>query len=75
LSGKSDRGYQFWKADPLAIPLSTIKILEQKLEYIHNNPVVEKWSLAGFPEEYRWSSARFYLEGKDEFGFLTHYKK
>jgi len=31
LSGKSDRQYQFWKPDPLAIPLSTIKILEQNL--------------------------------------------
>ncbi|MBX3255351.1 MAG: hypothetical protein KF862_14515 [Chitinophagaceae bacterium] len=74
-SEKSDRNYQFWKGDPLAIPLSTIKILEQKLEYIHNNPVVEKWYLARLPEEYRWSSANFYLNGVDEFGFLTHYKE
>ena len=42
LSDKNDRQYQFWKRDPLAIPLSTIKILEQKLEYTHNNPVAEK---------------------------------
>jgi len=75
LSIKRDRKYQFWKRDPLAIPLSTIKILEQKLEYIHNNPVAEKWALCKLPEEYRWSSARFYLTGIDEFGFLTHYRE
>ena len=39
LSGKNDRQYQFWKSDPLAILLSTIKMLEQILEYIHNNAV------------------------------------
>jgi hypothetical protein len=25
------------------------------------------------PEDYRWSSASFYLTGIDEFGILTHY--
>ncbi|MBN8860226.1 MAG: transposase [Sphingobacteriales bacterium] len=74
-SNKSDRQYQFWKRDQLAIPLSTIKTLEQKLEYIHNNPVVEKWALCDQPEDYRRSSARCYLKGIDEFGFLTHYKE
>jgi hypothetical protein len=49
--------------------------LEQKLEYIHNNPVAEKWAMCKLPEDYRWSSARFYLKGVDEFGFLTHYKE
>lgn len=71
-SDKYDRRYQFWKRDPLAISLSSIEILEQKLDYIHNNPVIEKWSLAKTPEEYRWSSARFYLQNIDEFHFLTH---
>jgi len=75
LSVKNDRNYQFWKRDPLAIPLSTISILEQKLEYIHNNPVVEKWGLCKLPEDYRWSSARFYIHGIDESCLLTHYKE
>lgn len=74
LSDKNDRTYQFWKRDPLAVPLSTIQIMEQKLEYIHNNPVAEKWALCRLPEEYRWSSAGFYLDDMDEFNFLTHYK-
>lgn len=45
-SGKGDRQYQFWKRDPLAIPVSSESILIQKLEYIHQNPVREKWALS-----------------------------
>ena len=73
ISNKKDRKYQFWKRDPLAISITSKKALLQKLDYIHNNPVQEKWKLADLPENYRWSSAAFYLTGKDEFGFLTHY--
>lgn len=71
---KSDRFYQFWKRDPLAIPLSSEDNLVQKLEYIHCNPIKDKWNLCQLPEGYRWSSARFYVDGYDEFGLLTHYK-
>ncbi len=74
-SDKNDRAYQFWKRDPLAVPISSEKIFINKLEYIHNNPVKEKWKLCLYPEDYRWSSARFYLEGTDEFNMLTHYKE
>ncbi|HAD34051.1 MAG TPA: hypothetical protein DCF44_06070 [Chitinophagaceae bacterium] len=73
VSNKRDRNYQFWKRDPLAIPLSTISIFEQKLAYIHNNPIQEKWQLSNLPEEYRWSSALFYKTGYDEFNFLTNF--
>ena len=73
-SDKNDRQYQFWKRDPLAIPISSEQILLSKLDYIHNNPVKEKWNLCKLQEEYRWSSAAFYLNGHDEFNMLTHYK-
>ncbi|HRH58855.1 MAG TPA: transposase [Chitinophagales bacterium] len=72
-SNKADRLFQFWKRDPLAVPMSTEEIFIQKLDYIHQNPVNEKWKLASLPEDYRWSSARFYQNGIDEFGILTHY--
>ncbi len=75
VSGKTDRNYQFWKRDPLAIPVSSEEIFLQKLEYIHNNPVQEKWSLCQYPEQYRWSSSRFYSDGTDEFGILTHFRE
>ena len=73
-STKIDRNHQFWKRDALAIPITSEAIFEQKLEYIHNNPVREKWQLCQYPNEYRWSSAKFYFDGKDEFNFLNHYK-
>jgi hypothetical protein len=72
-SDKQDRSYQFWKRDPLAIIISSEKVLESKLDYIHNNPVRAHRSQCKYPEDYRWSSAGFYYHGKDEFGILTHY--
>lgn len=74
-STKIDRKFQFWKRDPLAIALSNDDILIQKLSYIHHNPIKEKWNLAMFPEEYRFSSASFYRNGVDEFNFLTHFRR
>jgi len=44
----------------------------QKLDYIHYNPV--KAGLCPLPEEYYYSSAKFYEYGIDDFGMLTHYK-
>lgn len=73
-SAKQDRQFQFWKRDPLAICISTEKTFISKLEYIHNNPVAEKWGLCKYAEDYKWSSAGFYLTGKGEFNILTHYK-
>ena len=74
-SDKSDRKFQFWKRDPLAIPLSNENILIDKLDYTHNNPIKDKWKLAISPEAYKFSSADFYASGKDEFNFLTHFRR
>ena len=71
-SGKGDRAYQSWKRDPLSIPVSHLKIFISKLAYTHNNPVKAK--LCTYTEEYKWSSARFYWEGIDDFKMLTHYR-
>ena len=46
-------------------------VFEQKLNYIHYNPV--KAGLCINPEDYRYSSAAFYYDGTDRFGMLTHY--
>lgn len=48
--------------------------LEEKLEYIHQNPLQEHWLLATMPEDYYWSSASFYIRNENHFKFLTHYK-
>jgi REP element-mobilizing transposase RayT len=50
------------------------KMLEQKLEYIHHNPVKGKWSLAVDFVDYPHSSAAFYEQGANSSAPLVHYK-
>ena len=68
-----ERSHRIWQRDPLAVLMDSQKKVEQKITYMHNNPLHERWNLADRPENYRWSSARFYETGVDEFGILTHY--
>jgi hypothetical protein len=68
-----DRKYQFWERNSLSIDLWTPDVFMQKFDYIHNNPLQDKWQLANLPEDYRYSSAKFYETGIDEFGILTHF--
>lgn len=70
-----DRSHRFWQRDPLAVQVNSKRIIEQKLDYIHLNPLQEKWNLVKHPEDYKWSSAGFYETGIDNFGFLTHYRE
>jgi REP element-mobilizing transposase RayT len=42
----------------------SLEFLQQKMDYIHDNPCQPQWKLAVAPEDYAWSSARFYLAGK-----------
>jgi hypothetical protein len=67
---KYDRTYQIWKREPLSIELFTEKAFMQKLEYIHNNAVAA--GLVSYEEEYKYSSAKFYSSGIDEFNIVTH---
>jgi putative transposase len=69
----SERSHRVWQRDALAVLMDSRRKVEQKLDYLHRNPLHERWNLADRPENYRWSSARFYETGEDEFGFLTHY--
>ena len=68
-----ERNHRFWQRDALAVLMDSREKVEQKIDYIHRNPLGSKWSLAQFPEHYRWSSANFYATGFDEFNLLTHY--
>jgi putative transposase len=60
-TGKSNsnvRNSQFWQQNNHPIELWSNKVIDQKLEYIHENPVT-----AGFvekPEDWRLSSAMDY---------------
>ena len=50
------------------------EMLEQKLEYIHHNPVSGKWSLVKDYALYQHSSAGYYDQADDN-KYITHYKE
>jgi REP-associated tyrosine transposase len=49
----------FWQARSYDFNVRTTKKRVEKLRYMHRNPV--KRGLVGVPEQWRWSSYRFYL--------------
>ena len=57
--------YQFWQQDNHPIELTSNKMMDQKLDYIHNNPV--KQGFVKKAEDYPWSSMADYL---GEAGFI-----
>jgi putative transposase len=71
--GLKDREYQFWQRNSLNKLLDSREIVEQKLDYTHNNPVQDRWTLVKSPYDYKYSSIRFYEENDKGFGFLSHY--
>ncbi len=73
LVNEKDRNFLVWERNPRSIDLFTTQMIEQKLDYIHNNPLQEHWKLADTPEDYYWSSAAFYMSESNVFPFLTHY--
>lgn len=60
---KSERNkkYKFWKTGNHAIELYSEKFVWEKLNYIHNNPVAEKFVRQ--PEDWVYSSASNYYNG------------
>jgi len=66
-----DRKRQVWERNSLSIPLWSRSVFNQKLEYIHDNPV--KTGLCQYREDYKYSSARFYELNERDWVFLTHY--
>lgn len=58
-NNSQNQDFQLWQQDNHPIELYDFKMLHQKLDYVHNNPVevgiVEK------PEDYLYSSARNYF--------------
>jgi putative transposase len=67
-----DRIVHIWEHRAKWIALENIPILEQKNEYIHQNPLQEKWKLAKVPEDYFWSSASYYVLDSHQHSFISH---
>ena len=59
---KTNEGYSFWRGDNKPIELWSNAVIDQKLNYIHQNPVEE--GLVFKPEEYRYSSTYDYAGGQ-----------
>lgn len=68
-----DRTYQFWERNSLSVDLYTEHVYQQKENYIHYNPV--EAGLCKLPEDYYYSSARYYETLVDDFSFLTHWRE
>ncbi len=58
---KNDRTYQLWQEGYHPKMIETEKVMIQKLEYIHNNPV--KRGYVDDPASWVYSSARNYING------------
>ena len=70
-----DRVYRVWQRDSLAIEIFNNEMLEQKLEYIHNNPINKKWNLVNERDEYTFSSSKYYYQSiNDNMLQLTDYR-
>ncbi|MDW3196869.1 MAG: transposase [Cytophagales bacterium] len=61
-SNSNNQDYQFWQQDNHPIELSTNDMMDQRLDYIHMNPVKEE--LVREPEHYPFSSAIDYAGGR-----------
>lgn len=59
-SNSSNTRYQFWQQHSHPIELNTNEKLDQRLDYIHNNPV--EAGIVRYPEEYLYSSAGNYAK-------------
>lgn len=57
---KRNQQYKVWQNGYHAEICSSNKFIKQKLDYIHNNPVIDK--IVENPEDYIFSSARNYAE-------------
>ena len=58
----NNKNYQFWQQDNRPIQLSTNAMIEQRLEYLHNNPV--EGGIVRESHDYVYSSAIDYVGGK-----------
>lgn len=58
----NNKYYQFWQQNNRPIELSSNEMMDQRLEYLHNNPVEE--GIVYEPEQYVYSSATDYAGGK-----------
>lgn len=72
MADAKDRRHQVWERNSDCCWKNTNNGREQKVEYIHSNPVRAR--ICTLPEEYEYSSARFYEKNERKWDFLNHYE-
>ena len=72
---QTSRRYNFWQPNLDWFWLNYIPTIKQKLNYIHCNPLQERWKLCERTTDYPYSSVQFYVSGKSSFDFLHHYSE
>jgi putative transposase len=68
-----EQKFKLWQERFDDVSIRSRKVLETKLNYIHENPMQEHWNLVPRPELYPYSSAAFYEFGVQTDLELTHY--
>ena len=68
-----DRKYQIWQRNSLSIELRSENVYTQKLNYIHDNPV--KAGMCILAEDYKYSSAKYYILNEKNWDFLVNKDK
>ena len=68
----ANKKHEIWQRDSLSVEIYSREVARQKLDYIHFNPVNKKWKLSKDDLDYYYSSANFYENGVDNFGFLNN---
>jgi REP element-mobilizing transposase RayT len=61
---KVKQEYKVWEDNYDARDVFSVEFLQQKTDYIHHNRCQPQWKLVDSPEQYLWSTAGFYLDGK-----------
>lgn len=67
-----NKSHLFWQSNSYSFELKKRETAIQKLNYIHNNPISKHWKLVKNAEEYYFSSAQFYMTGRNNFDLLEH---
>ena len=66
---KRDQQYKVWQDGYHAEIANSNWFIKQKVNYIHNNPVIDK--IVAYPEDYIFSSARNYADLDNELEVLV----
>ncbi|MCB9033938.1 MAG: transposase [Chitinophagales bacterium] len=66
----NDRKYMIWQTNSMSVDLYTEKVYNQKLDYIHNNPIKAKYCEKA--EDYIYSSADYYYLNKSKWKFINN---